>query len=112
MEPIICINADQVSVESGVMDFRQRDAVRHHWLAKPVVLIGNNVGGVQKQRLRQSRQCASAIIGSDDGLTERRLVQSLLDRAQGITPLERVLRWFYRLLIRYTERDARLQLLG
>ena len=81
------------------MDFRQRDSVRHQWLAEPLVLVGDDVCGVQKQWLGQSRQCVAAIIGGDDGLAERRLVQALLDRPQGVTPFERDFRCLQRLVI-------------
>jgi hypothetical protein len=51
MQPIVGIDADQMGIKGGMMDLRQRDAVGNYWLAKPLVLIGDNVGGVQKQRL-------------------------------------------------------------
>jgi hypothetical protein len=46
MEPIVGINTNQMSVKGGVMDLRQGDSVGHYWLAKPLVLIGDDVGGV------------------------------------------------------------------
>jgi hypothetical protein len=36
MEAIVSIDADQMGVKGGMMDLRQRDAVGHHWLAKPL----------------------------------------------------------------------------
>src|ERR1700737_832831 len=107
VQSIVRIDANQMSVEGSVMDFRQRNAVRYQWLSEPLVPVGDDVGGVQKQRLGQSRQSAAAVIGGDNGLAERRLVQALLDRPQGVTPFERVFRWLQRLFIGYAKRDAR-----
>jgi hypothetical protein len=45
MEPIVGIDADQMGVKGGMMDFRQRDAVGHDWLSEPLVLVGDDVGG-------------------------------------------------------------------
>ena|SRR4051794_13445541 len=51
MEPIVGIDADQMGVKGGMMDFRQRDAVGHDWLSEPLVLVGDDVGGVKEQGL-------------------------------------------------------------
>ena len=60
------------------MDLRQREAVWHHRLAESIVRVRDDVGCVQKERFRQSRQRAPAVISHDDGFAERGLVQSLL----------------------------------
>jgi hypothetical protein len=52
------------------MDFGQRDAIGHDGLAEPLVLVGDDVGGIEKKRLGQSRQCATAVVGGDDGHAE------------------------------------------
>jgi hypothetical protein len=46
MGPIVGIDADQMGVKGGMMDLREWDAVGHHWLAKPLVLVGDDVSGV------------------------------------------------------------------
>ena len=46
MKSIVGIDADEMCVERGVMNFGQRDAVRHHGLTEPLVLVGDDVGGV------------------------------------------------------------------
>ena len=90
MQPIVGVDADQMRVESGVMNFRERDAIRHHRLAELLVLVRDDMSRVEQQRFGQPRQRAAAIVGGDDGLAERRLMQPLFDRAQGIAPFERV----------------------
>ena len=36
---VVRIDADQVLVECGVMDFRQWDTVGNHWLAEALVFV-------------------------------------------------------------------------
>jgi hypothetical protein len=36
-----------MGVEGCVVDFRERNAIRDHWLAQPFVFIGNDVCSVQ-----------------------------------------------------------------
>jgi hypothetical protein len=67
VQAIIRIDADQMRVERRVMDFGQRDAIGHDGLAEPLVLVGDDVGGIEKKRLGQSRRCATTIVGGDDG---------------------------------------------
>ena len=43
MKTVVGIDADQVGIERGVMDFRERDAVWNHRLTKLLVLVGNYV---------------------------------------------------------------------
>ena len=109
MQPIVRIDADQMRIEGGMMNFRERNAVGNDRLAEPLVLVRDDVRGVQQQRLGQARQRAAAVVGGDDGLAERRLMQPLLDRAQGVAPFQRVLGRRQGLLIGHAERDARLQ---
>src|ERR1017187_3356164 len=98
-----------MGVEGGVMDFRERDAVRNHRLTKQLIFVPYYMCCIQKQWLWKSRQRAAAVVGADDGLPERCLVQPLLDCPEGISPFQRVLRRRQRLLIRYAERNSRLQ---
>jgi hypothetical protein len=37
-------------IEGGMVDLRQRDAVEDYGLPQPLVLVGIDMGGVQKQR--------------------------------------------------------------
>jgi hypothetical protein len=52
MKSIVGIDADQMRVERGMMNFGQRDAVGHDWLSKSLVLVGDDVRGVKEQGLR------------------------------------------------------------
>ena len=60
MQPIVRVDADQMRIEGCVMDLRQRETVWHHRLAESLVRVRDDVGCVQKDRFRQSRQRASA----------------------------------------------------
>jgi hypothetical protein len=48
MQPVVRVDADQMGVECSMMDFWERDAVWNHWLTEPLVLIRDNVRGVQQ----------------------------------------------------------------
>jgi hypothetical protein len=47
MEPEVRINPDQMGIERGVMDLRQRYAVRHDWLPKALVIVRDDVSGIE-----------------------------------------------------------------
>src|SRR5215467_2667811 len=83
------VNANQMRIECGMVDFRQRDTIGHHRLAELLVFVGDDVGRIQEKWLGQARQRTSATIGGDDGFAERCLMQALLNRAQGVTPFQR-----------------------
>jgi Reverse transcriptase (RNA-dependent DNA polymerase) len=51
MKPIVRIDADEVGVECGVMNFGERDAIGHDGLSEPLILIGHDVSGIQEKRL-------------------------------------------------------------
>ena len=55
MKPVVGIDADQMGVKGGMMDLRQRDAVGHHWLAELLVIVGDDVGGIQEEWFWQPR---------------------------------------------------------
>src|SRR6516165_8080012 len=109
MQPVVGIDADQMGVERGVMDFRERKTVWNYRLAEFLFLVRDDVGGIKQQRFTQSRQRTAAVVSSDDGFAERRLMQSVFDCAQGITPLERSVRRRYERLIGYTKYQSGLQ---
>lgn len=50
----IGIDTDQMRIEGRVVNFRQRDAVADHWLAKLLICIARNMRRVEKQAFRQS----------------------------------------------------------
>jgi hypothetical protein len=56
-----------------------------------------------------SLECTATVVGADNGLAERRLMQSLLDHTQGVPPFERLLGRLQRFMIGQAERAARLQ---
>ena len=52
VQSIVGIDADQVRIKRRVMDFGERQAILYDRLSKPLVLIGNDVCGVEKSLLR------------------------------------------------------------
>jgi len=108
---VIRIDADEMGVEGRVIDFRERNTIRNDWLPEPLIFVSNDMGGIEQQRFRQPGQSAATIVSSDYGLAERRLVQPLLDGAQGVTPFERGLPRGQCSLIGWGERHPRFQCL-
>ena len=51
MQAEVRIDADEMSVERRVMDFRQREPIADDRLAKAFVFVGDNVRGVEQQGL-------------------------------------------------------------
>ena len=43
MEPIVWVDADQMGVKSGMVDFRERNAIGNHRLAEQLILVRHNV---------------------------------------------------------------------
>ena len=66
----ISIDADQVGVESGVVELRERQAIRDDWLPKLLMLIDDNVGRVEKSWLWQLRDGTATIVGGENGVSE------------------------------------------
>jgi len=112
MQPIVRVDTDEMSVEGGVMDFGERNPVGNDRLAEQLVLVRDYVGGVQQQWLGQARERTAAVIGSDHGLAERRLMQPLFDCPEGVAPFQRRLGRQYRLLIGHPERTRAFRPLG
>lgn len=91
----VSVDANQMCIERGVMDFGERDAVRNHRLAKLLISVRDDMSRVEQQRLGQARQRAAAVVGGNNGFAEGRLVQPLFYGTQGIAPFERGLGiWF------------------
>lgn len=49
MQPIIRVDANQMRVEGRMMNLRERDAVRNNRLAKLLILIRDDMGGIEQQ---------------------------------------------------------------
>ena len=88
MQSIVRVDSDEMGVEGGVVDFRERDAVADHRLAKQLVLIFDDVSSVEQHGLGEAGQSASTSVGADNRLAERRLMKTLLDGSQGVSALD------------------------
>jgi hypothetical protein len=55
MQPVVRVDANQMCVERGVMNFGERDAVRNHRLAKLLMSVRDDMSRVEQQRLGQAR---------------------------------------------------------
>jgi hypothetical protein len=53
MQPAVGVDADQMGIECRMMNLRERDAVRNHWLAEQFVLVRDDVRRVEQQRIGQ-----------------------------------------------------------
>jgi hypothetical protein len=42
-------------IKGSVLDLRQRDSIRDHRLAKRLILVRNDMRGVEKQKLEKTR---------------------------------------------------------
>lgn len=51
MQSEILVDSDEMRIEGGVMDFREGDAVSDHRLTKHLVLIFDDMSGVEKHGL-------------------------------------------------------------
>ena len=71
MQSIVGIDPDQMGIEGGMMDFGERHAVRDDGLPELLVLIGNDVRGVEQPLFGQSGQGATPVIGRNNGFAER-----------------------------------------
>lgn len=76
-------DSDQVSVEGGVMEAAQRNAVRHGRFTERVG-VRQNVGRLDQLLAFQPTDCTVELIGPDDSFTERRLVQALSEEPRRI----------------------------
>src|SRR5262249_6010958 len=73
MNPEIRVDADQIGIERGMVNLRQRQAVRDDWLTKLLVGINNDVCRIEEPRLRQTGDRTTPVVSCKDGLSERRL---------------------------------------
>ena len=51
MHAKVWIDANEMSIECSVMDFRQWNSVRYDRLPKRFVFVGDDVGGIEEQGL-------------------------------------------------------------
>ena len=54
MQTVVWVNANQVSIECGVMDFRERNAVRDDRLAELFVFVLHDMGRIEQKRFGQA----------------------------------------------------------
>lgn len=70
MESEVRINANQVRIECGVMNFRQWDPVRHDRLPEAFVVIRDDVSRIEQDRLGQPGERATPVVCCDHSLPE------------------------------------------
>jgi len=90
MQSEIRIDSDEMSVEGGVVDFRERDTVADHRLTKHLVLIFDDMSGVEKHGLGEPGQSTSASVGANNSFSKGRLMKTLPDGLQSISAVELV----------------------
>ncbi len=76
-------NADDVVVESGMMQLAQREAIGDDRLATRLS-IGDDVGRVEQFLMPELTQGASTPVRGEDALAKPSLMQSLPDDVEGI----------------------------
>src|SRR4051812_123973 len=91
------------------MRLRERNTVLYHRLSEPFVLVLDDVRRVEEHRLAQARQRATAAVGGDHGLAERRLMQPLLHLPERIASLGVRLGHLWLRLLFGGEGDARFE---
>ncbi len=79
-----------MSVKGGMVDLRKRNAIRDHWLPKPFVLIGNDVGCVQQHKFWKARERTATVVSRYYCLSESCLMQPLFDGAQRVSSFHTV----------------------
>ena len=87
VQPVIGIDADQVPVEGRVMNLGEKQAVLDDGLSQRLVLVGDDVGGVEQLVLGQPGDRATPVVGRQYGLSKRGLVEPLLDQLKAVTAL-------------------------
>src|ERR1700733_2385341 len=87
MQSEIRVDSDEMSVEGGVMDLREWDAVADHRLTKHLVLIFDDMSGVEKHGLGEPGQSTSASVGANNSFSKGRLMETLFDGPQRVSTL-------------------------
>ena len=78
MDTKVGIDTDEVCIERCMVDLRERQPIWHDRLSELLILVGNDMGGIQEQRFWQSRQGTPSAVRRDHGFPERSLVNPLL----------------------------------
>jgi hypothetical protein len=106
MQSEIRVDSDEMSVEGRMMDFRERDAVADHRLTEHLVLIFDDMSGVEKHGLGEPGQSTSASVGANNSFSKGRLMETLFDGSQRVSTLNFRRGWRLVGLAWQTERNA------
>ena len=106
MQSEIRVNSDEMSVEGRVVDFRERDAVADHRLTKHLVLIFDDMSGVEKHELGETGHSTPASVGANNSFSKGRLMKTLLDGLQSVSAVNFRRRRREIVLPRKAERDV------
>jgi nucleoside-diphosphate-sugar epimerase len=64
VDTIVRIDSDQMGVKRSMMNLGQRQSIGHHWLTSVLVLVADDVGGVEQSWLWHARNRTASIVGS------------------------------------------------
>lgn len=106
MQSEIRVDSDEMSVEGRVVDFRERDAVADHRLTKHLVLIFDDMSGVEKHGLGETGHSTPASVGANNSFSKGRLMKTLLDDLQSVSAVNFRRRRREIVLPRKAERDV------
>jgi hypothetical protein len=88
MQSEVWVDSDEMSIEGRVVDFRERDPVADHRLTKQLVLIFDDVSGVEQHGLGETGHSTSASVGANNSFSKGRLMKTLLDGLQSVSALD------------------------
>jgi hypothetical protein len=77
MDSEIRVDPDQVGVEGGMVDLRQRQAIRDDRLAQFLVGIHDDMNGIEQSRLGQMGDRIAPTVGAQDGISKGCLVPTV-----------------------------------
>jgi hypothetical protein len=88
---VIRSNGEEETIERGVMQLAEGDAITHDWLA-PEIAVRRDMRSVEKLLVPQSAKSAPLSISANHTLTESNLMQSAAERSRHIgSPRLRIL---------------------
>jgi hypothetical protein len=70
MQSEVRVDSDEMSVEGRVVDFRERDTIADHRLAKQLMSIFDNMSGVEQHGFGETGQSTPASVGANNGFSE------------------------------------------
>ena len=85
MNSVVGIDADEMSVERRMVDFRQWQSICHNRLTPLLVAIFDDVSGIEQQRFRQAGERAAPAICGEYCLAKADLMQALLHSSQRVS---------------------------